>query len=186
MSWMLKPNADSYAWSAGRTPFISTEIEVDNDLLRVNISSVNIRIGNMYEMMYQGFDVTKYKTQDDNIVEINIMLVGNIPRHLHEQLYQLAIAINGGGMILQFKDDFATGTSASPITYNCRWINAGDFVESNAIQSGGSINLISYELPSEIAVTEFQKTIALPISGLAWNLQINSSGADNIYYRVIG
>jgi len=184
MTYQLKPKLPTGAtYGSGQITFPTTNIEVSSDFKNY-VETIDIEIRPMYIMKYDGFDAKKYKAHEENIRSIDIMLVGNLPRFLHEQLYQLAIATNGAGIAIEFYDDFATGTDASPISYTCRWVNAGDFVESNVIQNGGSIQLIAFDAPEDVVFAEYQETIDVPASTLDW--QENIAEQTENYLEVIG
>lgn len=179
MTWALKPKIPTDATFGGEMVWNSTEMEIPATF-KSYIESVSHSIKPMYINKATGFETKKYSKNDSSVHTWRIMLVGNLPRWMCEALHRLAIAMNGAGMILQFDDTWIT-TEGSTI-YDCRWINAGDFVENSTLLCGASMNLISYDSTLAITVDEYQKVIADP--GLIWDLQTSETGADNIYYRV--
>ncbi len=174
---------EGHVYDAGQITFPATAIEIESDFKHF-VESCSIDILPMYRMKYRGgAKAKKYKVQDSNLISIDIMLVGTLPRRLHERLYELAIAVNGGGMPLNFYDDFIMGSESSPVTRQCRWVNAGDFVENNVLLNGGSIELMAYDTPLDIPTTAYQEVIDSPTSGLYWIENINHATA---YQEVIG
>ena len=93
---------------------------------------------------YTGFQSKIYRLQEnsgnDHELDLSIMFVGSLPRWAVRILKNIAIGCLGGGAEIQFYDDFATDTQ-----YRGRWINAADFVDSNEILSGASMNLAVFE-----------------------------------------
>lgn len=186
MAWMLRPKLPSTATFSGQIVYNSTGFEVDTSL-RKYIDSAGFEIISPYVIKNTGFNKKKYMTSDMSTINYSIMLVGNLPFWMHQTLIRLAIAMNGSGMIMEFRDSFLSGTLDSPVTYNCRWTNAGDFVASSELLHGGSIELIAYTLPEDEGRGvdfEYESVIDAPASGYEWNLQNNSSSADYEYYVV--
>ena len=181
MAWALLPRTPTGATYDGNLVWNSTNIEIP-DTFRQYVESINHSIKPMYINKYTGFETKKYYIRDSSEHRFMIMLVGNLPRWLQEALKRLAIAMNGAGMILQFLDNWVTGTDASSTTYNCRWVNAIDFVDNSELLCGGSMELVSFTLPADISIDEYQKVIDVPASGLQWDLHIDDQ--DTIYYRV--
>ena len=112
---------------------------------RVYIESVNIVYNKKYESKLTGLERVKHQihTPDSNnsIVDIFITFVGNAPRQFTNQMIQLARAINGSGMDIDFCDDFGTNK-----IYRGKWINANDFVESSELLTGGTMHISCYYL----------------------------------------
>ena len=184
MSWSLKPKIpDGYSFD-GEIVYTTTGIEI-SPLLKGYIESINLTGINQYDNKYTGFESKKYQIANSNEKRIQIMLVGNLPRWLCDSLESLAKAINGAGMILHFYDDFFTGTTESAITYECRWLNAGDFVDNSEILCGGSIELYAFDSTNTVTVTEYQKVISDPVGGLEWQYNIYDADAEEILYRVV-
>lgn len=143
MSWTFKPMVPvGYSFS-GDMVYNSTEIEIPDSIIK-NIDSVNHEIRSMYSVKLTGFETVLYQITDSSEHLFSIMFVGNLSRWIGDLLTRLAVAMNGAGMVLQFKDTWITGTDASPVTYYCRWINAGDFVDSNILYGGASMNLHTF------------------------------------------
>jgi len=195
MAWMLKPKVPTDdAFAAGKLVWTSTDIEVSTDL-KLYVEEVITEIDNKIELKNTGFQKKKYRKEDTSNTRISIMLVGNLPFWLEEILKRLAVAMNGSGMILQFKDTFANGTNDDPITYDTRWINAGDFVENSELLNGGSMELEAFtELADQGRYGQgedpdggfYEETIDAPTSGVEWTEQIADGDADYIFYEVIG
>lgn len=192
MTWAFKTVLPDSATFNGEMVFDSPDLEVDNDIKRFTESAeYSIK---QYIIKHTGFEKKKYKNTDASNANISITLVGDLPFTWHQILLRLAIAINGAGCTLQFKDTWISGTSTSPIIYDCRWLNAGDFVETSELLNGGTMELEAYTMPENeggYAVPGvpdggvYQKTIDVPVSGFEWELQINAGDADEEYYRVI-
>jgi len=185
MSWALKPKLPDGASFSGQIVYPTTDIEFP-DTFKNLVEGVRFGIVDQYLIKETGFEKTKYRRHDESQKEMQIMLVGNMPRWASELLTRIATAINGPGMILQFYDDWVTGSSASPITYECRWINAGDFVENSHILTGGSLDLIIYSSSQATGIAEYQKVINTPVSGIEWEYNINAGAGITEYVRVIG
>lgn len=183
MSWSLKPYIpDGYLFE-GQMVWPSTDIEIPD--IKKFVESVSIRKRSKYVNKYTGFETKKYQIEGDtDIISFNINLIGILPKYLADLFLRLANATNGAGMIIMFYDDWITGTEVSPVTYYCRWTNAGDFVDSSALLSGGNLQLISYGLPSELPVEEYQDVINTPASGLEWQDHIDV-GTNTEYQRTI-
>jgi muramoyltetrapeptide carboxypeptidase LdcA involved in peptidoglycan recycling len=113
------------------------------DNFKYYVESMEIVYDNIHDRKLTGFSDTKYLQNAVNAQycsgSIAITLVGDLPHWLMQQLLQLAKAILGGGMDLTFSDTFATYD-----TYICKWENAGDFVENNAVLAGGTLALRFY------------------------------------------
>ncbi len=186
MAWALKPKFPTGTTFDGEMVWTSTDIEIPLEDFKNYVENIRHKINSQFENKYTGFETNKYKVQNSDEKLFRIMLVGNLPRWLQDALHRLAIAMNGAGIILQWKDDFFTGTTSSPVTYEARWLNAGDFVDNNELLCGGSMELLAYDSDNVVTYTEFQKVIATPASGLEWTLHIDdASGTDHVYYRVI-
>jgi hypothetical protein len=192
MTWAFKTVLPTGSTFDGEMVFDSTDLEVDNDIKRF-MESIDYVI-DQYEIKHTGFEKKKYKKTDASNAIISITLVGDLPFYWHQILLRLAIAINGSGATLQFKDAWVSGTLASPVTYTCRWINAGDFVETSELLNGGTMELEAYTMPEaegRYAVPGvpdagvYQETIDVPVSGFEWTEVIEEGDADEIYYEVI-
>ena len=185
MGWAFKPKLPDGATFNGEIVWPSTGMEIP-DTFRLYVENVTYSIRNQFDVKYTGFETKKYKIQNTNERLYRFMLVGDLPRWMQDALLRLAVAMNGAGMILQFKDNWISGTDESFTTYDGRWLNAGDFVDNSELLCGGSIEYLAYTSTNTTTVTEFQKVINTPGSGLEWELKINDVDAtDNIYYRVI-
>jgi hypothetical protein len=107
------------------------------------IESLELVYDSIHDKKLTGFNDTKYLQNAVNATkttgQIAITLVGDLPHWLMQQLAQLAKACMGGGMILRFTDTYITGDD-----YYCKWENAGDFVENNAVLAGGTVQLNYY------------------------------------------
>jgi hypothetical protein len=124
---------------AGHMIYNATRFEVGDNFKRY-VESLEMRYEIVYDRRNTGFAATKY-TLNETIgvktpITIAITLVGDLPHWLMQQLTQLAKATLGGGMTIQFTDDWATYNS-----YLGKWENAGDFVENNELLAGGSMLL---------------------------------------------
>jgi hypothetical protein len=184
MGYLLKPLVPTGYTFGGQMVYPATVIEIP-DTAKLYVDSVQVDYDKQYEIYSTGWEHKKYKIANGGNISFNIMFVGNSPKWLVDQLFALAIAVNGAGMPLLFYDDFVMGASGSPLVYECRWINAGDFVETSEIIAGANMQLIAYDLPANVTVAEYQKVIATPESGLEWDLYINESGTTHQYYRSI-
>jgi len=183
MSYTLKPIIpDGYTFD-GELVFNSTEIEIPSTFKNY-VENLTLSIEGQYSNKYTGFETKKYSLNENDTKFLSITLVNDLPRWLCDLLQNLAIAMNGEGMILEFVDDWITGTIAVPQAYNCRWVNAGDFTDNSELLCGASIDLIVYLLPSDIPVEWYQKVVDTPLSGLEWVYNIDDIGVDFIYYRV--
>ena len=180
MTWALKPKLPTGSTFDGEMVYNSVELEVPATFKKY-VETVGHTIKSQYINKYTGFETKKYSIRNSSEHHFRIMLVGDLPRWMRDLLHVLAIAMNGAGMILQFDDTWITTTGST--IYDCRWVNAGDFVDNSELLNGASMNLVSYSSTLAITVTEFQKVINDP--GLEWALQIDEAGADNVYYRVI-
>jgi len=142
MAYTFKPIIpDGYTFD-GELVFNSTEIEIPITF-RNYVENLSITIEEQYINKYTGFETKKYSKNDNDKKQIQIMLVGNLPHWLCDLLKTLAIAMNGTGMILEFKDSWVSGTDDNIITYNCRWTNAGDFVDNSELLCGASMDLVT-------------------------------------------
>jgi hypothetical protein len=142
--WTLKPKLTDGASFNGELVWPSTNLEIKYGF-KLYVENVKVTFKNKFDLKYTGFESKKYKIQNGNEKLFDIMLVGDLPRWLQDALLRLAIAMNGSGMILQFYDDWVTGTELVPITYEGRWLNAADFVDNNELLCGGSIRYLAYE-----------------------------------------
>jgi hypothetical protein len=186
MAYMLRPKLPTGSSFTGQIVYNSTDFEVDTTL-RNYIESAEYEVISPYIIKNTGFDKKKYKVTDGGVKRFSIFLVGNLSFEMHQILLRLAIAVNGAGMILEFRDSFLTGDLDTPITYNCRWVNAGDFVANSELFYGGSIDLVTYTLPENEGRSisyVFDSVVDAPASGHEWDLQVNSSDADYEYYVV--
>jgi len=157
MAWTLKPTADGVAFG-GETVWPSTYLEI-SDSFKYYVESVSYKTNNQYVNKLTGFVTKKYKVNDADKIYIDITLAGNIPHWLVDALFSLAQSMNGAGMILQFKDDWINGTESVPITYDCRWTNSTDFVDSSSLLSGASMQLLAFNVSPEIVIEDYQKQL---------------------------
>lgn len=92
-----------------------------------------------------GFTDTKYIENNYDATKatgsISLTLTGDIPHWLSSQLIQLSKACLAGGMSLSIVDDWATDK-----TYLCKWENAGDFAENDAVTAAGNLSLRFYQV----------------------------------------
>ena len=132
MSWTFKPVINTGFSFSGDMVYNSSEIEVPDSVIKY-INSVDNDIQSMYLDKYTGFETVKYQVRDSSLRHFSINFVGNMPRWVRDLLCELAIAVNGAGMVIQFRDTWVTGTDAVPVVYYCNWLNAGDFVDSNVL-----------------------------------------------------
>jgi len=184
MSWTFKPVINTGFSFSGDMVYNSSEIEVPDSVIKY-INSVDNDIQSMYLDKYTGFETVKYQVRDSSLRHFSINFVGNMPRWVRDLLCELAIAVNGAGMVIQFRDTWVTGTDAVPVVYYCNWLNAGDFVDSNVLLSGANMELDSFSLPGATVITEYQKMIDIPANNLEWQYNISNVGVDEEYYRVI-
>lgn len=185
MSYVLRPALYDGATFSGQLVYPTTVYEVDERLLKY-IESISYSINDQYVVKNTGFEKKKYKQNGGSIKEISIILVGNLPFWMHEILIQLAISVNGAGMLIEFKDTIIAGTPDNPVVHDCRWVNAGDFVGNNELLNGGTIQLVVYSQETIYTPSggEFQKVIDTPVSDLEWDLKIVDGDATFVYYRV--
>lgn len=91
-----------------------------------------------------GFENVKYvindTTGDELFIDININLVGSLPRWLQQQLNRLAKGVNSAGMELLLRDNWC-----SNYEYSCRWLNAGNFTDNSTILNGASLRLEAWD-----------------------------------------
>jgi hypothetical protein len=184
MSWSFKTKMTTGYTFAGELPYPSTAIEVPITFKDI-VERVTFEYKNQYEHKYTGFETIKHKVNYYNEKAFSIMLVGNLTRGWQDLLVRLATAMNGSGCILQFYDDWITGTTSVPVTYECRWVNAGDFVDNNELLCGGSMELICFDSAAQTTITEYQKMILTPGSGLEWQYNKTTVGVEYEYYRVV-
>lgn len=108
------------------------------DNFKYYVESMEIVYDTIHDRKLTGFNDIRYLQNAINAQfcsgSIAITLVGDLPHWLMQQLVQLAKATLGGGMDLTFSDTFCTYD-----TYFCKWENAGDFVENNAVLAGGTM-----------------------------------------------
>jgi len=143
MTWALKPKLPGGSSFSGQMVYNTVDIEVE-DTFKDSVEWVAFKILGQYDYLLNGFESIIYKKDVYTQKKISIMLVGSLNHNVKNQLHRLAIGLNGSGMILQWKDDIVSGTVASPVTYECRWLNAGKFVDNSEILCGGRIDLISF------------------------------------------
>lgn len=114
------------------------------DNFKKYVESMDIVYTPIVEQLNTGFSDTKYQTNATAAVKLTgsiaITLVGDLPHWLMLQLIQLAKATLSGGMTLSLAD-----TWVSTSEYYCKWENAGDFVENNAVLAGGNMLLKFYK-----------------------------------------
>jgi hypothetical protein len=183
MTWALKPVIPDSIVFGGEMVYPSTNIEIP-DTFRNYVEHARFEVKPQFINKMTGFETKKYKTGFVSEAKFSIMLVGNLPRWLQQSLHRLAISMNGAGMVLQFKDNWISGTDASPVTYECRWNIAGDFVDNSELLCGGSMELHAFGITAQTVIAEFQKVINIPTPDLQWDYQIDDSAATEIYYRV--
>jgi len=184
MSWTFKTKMLSgYAFN-GELPYQSINMEIPTTFKNV-VESVRFEYINQFDQKYTGFETIKHKINYYNNKNISIMLIGSLTRGWQDVLIRLATAMNGAGCVLQFSDDWVTGTESVPIVYDCRWVNAGDFVDNNELLCGGSMELVCFNTSPAVVPNEFQKVIDIPVSDLQWQYNITPTGVDHEYYRII-
>lgn len=142
-TWAFKPVLPSASVFSGQIVYQSTNINFPNTMKKY-VDSVRIFRNSNYANKYTGFETKKYKINansgNDYDIDINIVMVGNLPFNLFQILRNIAVSINGAGMEVQFYDDWITDKQ-----YRGHWVNAGDFVDNNYIHYGASIQLACYE-----------------------------------------
>ena len=108
------------------------------------IESMEIVYDSIHDRKTTGFSDIKYLQNSVSATKytgsISITLVGSLPHWLMEQLISLAKGCLGSGMILYYVDEYVSDKS-----YYCKWENAGDFVENNAVLAGGAMLLKFYQ-----------------------------------------
>ncbi len=180
MSWTFKPITPTGYSFNGELSWPSTYWEVPDDILKYIERADKLPLS-QYEIKHTGFESTTHKVRDESDGVIMIMFTGDLQHWLQEKLHRLAIAMNGAGMILQFKCPFFDGTFETTVTYKGRWINAGDFVENSALLCGASMHF-AYFLPAgNIAITTYDEVISG--GDVTWNEQI-AAPVDETYYEV--
>jgi len=193
MAWMIRPVLPTGTTFDGQLLYNITEYEIES-VFKKYIESVEFEVMPQFETKITGFTKKKYRKTNSSTIRISIMLVGNLPFWIHQLILGLAIGCNGAGITIDFRDTFCSATVDTPVTYNCRWLNAGDFVENSELINGGSIDLVAYTLPEdegrwyggEPDGGYYEKVISAPASGLEWTLQIADGDADYFYTRVTG
>lgn len=191
MAWMMRPKLPASASFDGQMVYNSTDYEIDTTL-RKYIESVDYEVFPQYIIKNTGFEKKKYKTSEPTTIKMSIMLVGNMPFYMQQILIKLAIAINSSGMIIEYRDSFVSGTPDVPVSYDCRWINAGDFVDTSELLFGGSIELVAYTLPEDEGrwyggIPDggvYEYVIDTPVSGAEWEFVVSDEDADEIFYEV--
>ena len=143
MTWAIKPVLPGGTTFAGQIMFNITNYEISNDF-KNHVESVSFRIPGQYEHVMTGFESYVYKKSTVSERIARIMMIGSLSHSMKNQLHRLAIGINGSGCVLQWKDDFIFGSVASPTTHECRWLNAGKFVDNSELLCGGRIDLRIY------------------------------------------
>ncbi len=128
------------------------------DGFKYYVDSMEIVFDSIHDRKLTGFADTKYlqNSTDTNNASgsIAITMVGDLPQWLAAQLLQLSKAVIGSGMSLEFIDDFCSNN-----IYKCKWENAGDFVENNAVLGGGSLLFKFYSVANNSAVIEFDSGV---------------------------
>lgn len=185
MSWALKPRIPPGGSFNGQIVYPSIDLEFPLDAFINIVESISFSISDQYINKLTGFETKKYKVHDNTEKNISIMLVGDLEFWQMELLLNIATAMNSSGMILQWSDNFFTGTTSVPVLYSGRWINAGDFVENSALLCGGTIELVAYNINAGAAVDEYQKVIDIPDPALEWNYNIDTGVGIIEYQRVI-
>ena len=108
------------------------------------MESMSILHRSKFVVKMTGFESTKHiagaTTGNNLLVNINLTLVGSLPRWLMQALRRLAEGCNGAGMELIFRDDWWTNYQ-----YWCHWTNAGDFSENTELLCGGTMQLESWK-----------------------------------------
>jgi hypothetical protein len=185
MAWALKPKLPDGAVFGNEIVYQSTVVEI-SDTFKLYVISIQQATNNQFVNKATGFETDRYKKNDADKISIDITLAGNIPHWLEDALKVLAQSMNGAGMILQFLDDWVNGTVLQPVTYDCRWVNAGDFVNSSTLLSGATMQLLAFNVSPPVVIEEYQKVIDIPASTLEWIYNINSGPGITEYQRVIG
>jgi hypothetical protein len=107
------------------------------------IESVDIVHRNKFINKRTGFETTKHAVHavsgTDVLVDIAITYVADLPREVAQQLIRLANGTVGGGMALEFVEDFVTGG-----LYTGRWVNAGAYRDESAVRTGCEMVLACY------------------------------------------
>lgn len=141
--WGLRAVLPAGASFSGQMVYPNTSIEFPNTFKQY-VQSIDIVYlpHNVYK--HTGFEPKIYRlntaTGTDQDIDISIMMVGNLPRWACNILRNIAVGCNGSGLEIEVYDDWATNKQ-----YRGRWINAGDFVDNNAIHTGASIDLLAFE-----------------------------------------
>ena len=184
MAWALKPKLPDGAVFGNEIVYQSTVVEIP-DTFKLYVSSIQQSTNNQFVNKATGFETNRYKTNDADKISIDITLAGNIPHWLEDALKVLAQSMNGAGMILQFLDDWVNGTTLQPVTYDCRWINAGDFVNNSTLLSGATMQLLAFNVSPPVVIEEYEKVINIPPSLLEWELEIDTGPGIVERQRVI-
>ena len=134
----------SGVYSNGRLIYNATTYTIGDDFKKY-VESMEIVYDDIHDRKLTGFDDTRFLLNSSAGSQhvtgsISLTLVGDLPHWLMQQLTQLAKAVMGGGMMLLFADSFCTYDS-----YYCKWVNASDFVENNAVLAGGNMALRFYQ-----------------------------------------
>ena len=140
------------SYSNGRLIYNNTNFAI-GDNLKYYVDSMEIVYDSIHDRKLTGFSDTKYLQNTIDTANLTgsiaINLVGDLPQWLASQLLQLSKAILGSGMELEFVDSFCTKA-----TYKCKWENAGDFVENNAVLGGGTLLFKFYSAVNTAEVIE--------------------------------
>lgn len=142
-TWALRLVLPAGASFNGQIVWPMTNIEFPNTLKKYT-QSVRIVEHSNNLTKHTGFESKKYRiaasTGTDYDIDLSIMLVGDLPRWACELLRDMAVGANGGGIEIQFYDDWITDYQ-----YRGRWVNAGDFVDNSEALCGASIDILAFE-----------------------------------------
>lgn len=112
---------------------------------RRSIESVSIKYRPAIEVKTTGFESVRHviapTSGNDILVDISIMLTGDVSYLDRRRLETLAHGMLGAGLSMYFYDDWMDDR-----VYLCRWVNAGDFVSNTELLAGGSMDLVSWEV----------------------------------------
>ena len=143
-TWAFRPVLPAGATFTGQTVYGMTAVEVPSSLKRY-VDSLDIQYQDIYVEKMTGFQSKKYRLKNTTgtplQANVTIVLAGNIPRWLQQLFLTIAKGCNGGGMQVDFYDDWATDKQ-----YTCRWVNAGDFIDNSELLCGGALELQAFEI----------------------------------------
>lgn len=155
MSWALKPISptlgDDYTYD-GQLVLQASNYEVPRDgryAFRKYVEGITFEDVERYLIFNTGFQKTKHEINQQSTQKrlgISIQMTNDTPRYLHQNLWNLARFVYGGGLAIQFYDDFASVESGlSANIYTGYWSNAVEFLQNQDARYSANIVLETYD-----------------------------------------